>query len=304
MNFYDGASQWAVPVFVMISGSLLLDPEKEQSIEKIYRKNIVHIVTVLMCWSLIYALLYEFPSGGLSFQAVYVVLKSWILGHFHMWFLYMIIGLYMVTPLLGCVTKNKSLTRYFLLLGIIFAILVPFITSFGAFSTLSKLAENLKMALPVGYVFYYVLGFYLSSELRLKDRRWIFFGAAICLIGIALTVILTAFVSLSTNVADSLYYRDFSLSICISCVGVFILGLQIDVKNEGLRRVILMVSRGSLGVYMVHIIVLDCLAAIGIDSMMASPVFAIPLTAILTMAISFAISTVLTKIPFARKTLV
>ncbi len=46
-NFWDGATRWAVPIFVMISGALMLDPAKKFSIKKIYSKNILRMIVVL-----------------------------------------------------------------------------------------------------------------------------------------------------------------------------------------------------------------------------------------------------------------
>ena len=42
-----------------------------------------------------------------------------------MWFIYMIIGLYMITPFLKRIVADEKLTRYFLILSFIFALLIP-----------------------------------------------------------------------------------------------------------------------------------------------------------------------------------
>lgn len=54
-NVYDSAVRWCVPVFVMISGALFLNPEKHISIKKLYTKNIFRIITAFFIWSTIYS---------------------------------------------------------------------------------------------------------------------------------------------------------------------------------------------------------------------------------------------------------
>lgn len=89
-NFYDSIVRWGVPIFVMISGALFLN--KNQSIKKIYTKNILRIIIAFIFWSLIYTVLF---SKGLSIKTMII---NFFEGYYHMWFLFMIVGLYMITP--------------------------------------------------------------------------------------------------------------------------------------------------------------------------------------------------------------
>jgi len=54
VNFYECMVRWAVPVFVMVSGIFLLNPQKEITLSKLYRKNIFRIVMALITWGLFY----------------------------------------------------------------------------------------------------------------------------------------------------------------------------------------------------------------------------------------------------------
>lgn len=301
VNLYNNAVRWGVPVFVMISGALFLDPAREQTIRKLYSKNILRIVWILLFWGLVYALLYN-PPQDLTLQDFLVFLKAWILGHNHMWFLYMIIGLYMITPLLRRITSSDILTRYALLLGLVFAIVIPFVTSFGHLSILSNLQKQLMISFPVGYVFYFVLGYWLTT---LKfDKKMVVVFALIGIAGIALSTALTAWATLSLGEPTEIYYRNVSLPVCMASVGIFIVGLQIKVKGDRAKSTIRTISGASLGVYMVHIIVLERLSFFGINSMMFSPILAVPVTALIATVISFAISVLIAKIPFIGKRIV
>lgn len=54
VNFYECMVRWAVPVFVMVSGIFFLNPQKEITLSKLYRKNIFRIVMALITWGLFY----------------------------------------------------------------------------------------------------------------------------------------------------------------------------------------------------------------------------------------------------------
>lgn len=89
----SAAMRWAVPVFVMISGALLLDPDKNFSLKRYAAKMI--FVLLVFGWG--YAILEQFYqvrkiSFGLFMYALGNVFqeKSWD----HMWYIYMLLGLY------------------------------------------------------------------------------------------------------------------------------------------------------------------------------------------------------------------
>lgn len=117
-NIFDSISRIGVPLFVMISGSLMLDEEKNITIKSLLSKNIKNIVYLLIFWSVIYCSIYEviFPlikGEALNFPSIIVSLEN---GHFHMWYLYMMIGLYLITPFLREFVKkeNKQLVLLFI----------------------------------------------------------------------------------------------------------------------------------------------------------------------------------------------
>ena len=104
-NLYCTTGKWSVPIFVMISGALFLG--RDVSISAILKKNVARIATVFLFWSGCYALVYlVFRHAPLS-----VVLSQFITGHYHLWFLYMIVGLYLLIPLLRTIVQSETLTR-------------------------------------------------------------------------------------------------------------------------------------------------------------------------------------------------
>ena len=58
-NVIDNLLRWCIPVFVMISGALFLDQNKEINIKTLYKKNILRLFIALIFWSLFYAIAIE-----------------------------------------------------------------------------------------------------------------------------------------------------------------------------------------------------------------------------------------------------
>jgi len=120
LNFYDSIVRWVVPIFVMISGALFLDNEKELSVNKLFSKNIFRITTALIFWSSFYAL--DEGIQGANFSSFFISLLE---VNYHLWFLIMLIGLYITVPIFRKITESSQLTKYFLIVSLIFTFLIP-----------------------------------------------------------------------------------------------------------------------------------------------------------------------------------
>lgn len=188
LNVYDGLVRWAVPVFVMISGVLFLNPAKEQPLKKLYSKNVLRIVTIILFWGLVYAAL-NHPPADLSFESLYAFFRTAVLGHYHMWFLYMIAGLYILVPPLRCIAASPKTLDYFLAVAFVLNMALPFLTSFGHLSLITQLTDNMLFQMPLGYSFYFLLGFWLSQRdfTRKQETGIYLLGIA----GVAATILLT-----------------------------------------------------------------------------------------------------------------
>ena len=114
-NLYDSVSRWSVPVMVMISGLLLLDPQKEYPIKIFFKKRFNKILIPLVFWSIVYTI-WKYKTGIIAWQPLPagLILKSFIDGtvFYHLWFVYMIIGLYISTPILRIFIKHATRERY------------------------------------------------------------------------------------------------------------------------------------------------------------------------------------------------
>ncbi len=100
----DGMFRFAVPVFVMVSGMFMLSPQKDRGIKELYSKKVLRIITAFIFWSLVYTFFHlasGFVTEGVSFKPDFqLTVNGFLLGEYHLWFMYMIAGLYIVTTLI------------------------------------------------------------------------------------------------------------------------------------------------------------------------------------------------------------
>jgi surface polysaccharide O-acyltransferase-like enzyme len=311
-NFYDAITRWGVPIFVMISGSLFLS--KEVKIRSLYTKNIARLAVAYFIWSALYAIVIpvtEHLISGSAEISLTSIIENVIGGHYHLWFIPMIIGLYMCVPIIKEIVISKSIMKYFLLLSFIFAFLIPqtviiaddFIG--GRFTAGLIKAYSViygKMQLVLGYSSYFVLGYYLNTiDLSPKKRSVIY---VLGLISVIATVALSALVSWKTNSPNEDYFDCFRVNVLLMAIAVHTWFKYKKYPCSKLNSFVSVLSKCSFGAYLVHVFVIFFLEKVGIDTLLFSPIMSVPIISLVVMVISFSTSWVLHKIPIINKWLV
>lgn len=305
-NFYESMVRWTVPVFVMISGALFLG--RKQSVTKIFRKNIGRIITAYIFWSAAYSVMsFVLYSSGLKWA-----IKQFFLGYYHMWFLFMIVGLYIVTPFLQRIVESKELMKYFLGVSLVFTFILPqsiqLVTyRFGSIGQeLDGILSNVNLYLTLGYVSYFVCGYYLNTtKVEGKNRRILFWLGGI---GFLATIILTAVFSVKGQKATELFYEYCTVNVMLESIMVFAVGKQSLAAlhfSSKAKMLIVKLSKYSFGAYLVHAMVIELFSRLcGLDALSFNPVFSVPVMGAVVFFISFAISAVIHHIPILSKYIV
>lgn len=309
MNVYDSLVRWCVPVFVMISGALFLDNDKQITIKDIYHKYILRIATAFLFWSIVYAI-YNCSIAKSFDDIVYKIMG----GYYHMWYLFMIAGLYMITPLLREITRSKRLTEYFIILGLIFTFVIPRLVGvLDAFnqpqletlvSTLSQIKIKFYFNFTLGYTLYYVLGYYLSKySLGKSVKNLIYIMGPV---SFALIIYMTAWYSKETSKAEGYFYDNLSVNVLIISVFVFLVAKNVFSKKKPKHlSVLLKLSKYSFGVYLVHYLVLNVINFhFHFNATTISPIISIPVLTIIVFVISLIISVIFNHIPLLKKYIV
>ena len=210
-NFYNSIVRFAVPVFVMVSGMFLLDPAKEYDIKKLYCTKILRIVTAYLFWSAFYSLIsiggHRQLSGLFGYTGIHnnSIVHSILIGPFHLWFLFMISGLYIVTPFLRVIVKDERLTLYFFACSLVFVCGTSLVNLFPAMRKIVELTiTRLDVNLLASFSGYYVWGNWLSRHrLQAFVRKIIYLMGAFSAIG---TVVLNGYAGYHYNVPRQLMY--------------------------------------------------------------------------------------------------
>jgi surface polysaccharide O-acyltransferase-like enzyme len=108
-NIGDSVTRWAVPSLIMLAGALHLDLKKVEPASIFLKKRAKRIVVPLMGWFLIYFLWVHFWRGQ-SINLEFIV-KRIVLGgpYYHLYFLYVIGSLYLITPALRLYIRCASM---------------------------------------------------------------------------------------------------------------------------------------------------------------------------------------------------
>lgn len=296
INIYDSLSRFTVPIFVMISGALFLNSTKKITLKKLYSKNILRLVTAFIFWSLLYTLsMYIItPKGIQSF------ILDFITGYYHLWFIYMLMGLYILTPLLRKITESKDTMEYFLIIGFIVNFIIPFIFKIPKLSYFNSIYNSIGLKMVYGYSFYYVLGYYLfKHEMKEKNQKIVY---ALGILGALATIILTFILSNYYNKAIPLFYDNFSITIFFQCLALFTFA-KYKLNNYKLEKVI-NISKYCFGIYLVHALIINVLNVLNMNSLTFNTFISIPIISIIVFIVSFIISYIINKIPFINKYIV
>ena len=306
-NVYDSLTRWSVPVFVMISGSLFLN--KKQPLKKLYKKNILKLLIIIILWTLIY------NSWRALLSNNHFTITDFLLNlatePYYLWFLYMLIGLYIIFPILQQLIKNKKKTQYFLILSFIFAFCIPELLEIISLKSnliaevINGKIEMMRIFMVLGFTSYFILGYYLHNHTIKRKTEILIYVAGIT--GALFTIIATTLSSYFKGELITIFYENLTINVAAMSVAVFVffknhLNHTISSKRY---KILQLFSRCSLGVYLIHVPILETLDSIfKINSLSFNPLFSIPALTILILFISYVISIALFKLPLIGKWIV
>ena len=271
VNVYHAVTRFCVPVMFMISGALFLSADREIKLNRLWSKNICRIVMAFVFWSALYAAPYWanmiirhmdiIKSSGVNVISEFY--KEILNGHFHLWFLYALLPLYILTPFIRKFINDKKLLQYFLLLSFIFAVLIPTAQAVPFINTLISPAAaklNLDVALFSRYSFYFILGYYLSSDAlsQAAVQRYIKLIYISGIISTIITIYGTVLISFAEAKASGILLDYLTPFTACQSAAVFIFIKRMFTGGGGINlslragKIIENISELCFGVYLVH----------------------------------------------------
>jgi surface polysaccharide O-acyltransferase-like enzyme len=300
-NLFASSVRWSVPMFVLISGALLLDPLRKQSINVFMKKRFKRVFIPLIFWSIFYSCISYCVSGF----TINKIILNIIFGrpYYHLWFLYMIIGLYLFTPAMKVYTEYCVGNEKYINLLFILVISMSYIF-LSIFLSQSMLFLSITLFLP--YVGYYICGYHLRTViLGIGIKQSLLIQIAIVLIMAIGTYLLV----MKYGQCDKGLYLHSYLSPTVM-VGSILLFISIINKESYFRNMTIItnnsidkISSASLGIYLIHPIIFAFFVKI-INLTKTSAIISIPTLSILIFVLSYIVTLIFMKIPYIRRTVI
>ena len=253
-----------VPLFVMLSGALLIGKSEDPQI--FLKKRLKRILIPFLIWSIIVFCLDKITNHQ-TFDIIQSItdfsvkfLTSGVHGIY--WYIYMLIGLYLLTPILQKVFKDisPSLRNYLIIvitLSIIIQHIIPHIYV--------EKSIFFKYSFPyLIYIGYYIGGYYFYAYAN-KTKK--FHKVTICgflifyFIGIINTI--KPFTTFPIQFFQSLFFFGILLS------------TKIKTSGNKLNTLITFISSTSYGIYLSHFLFISVLYKIGLEQ--AVPIYSVPI---------------------------
>lgn len=303
-NSYDAAFRFGVAIFVMISGMLFLGREGEVELKKLYKNNILRLITAYWVWSALYGLWdcrEWFGAAGTTWKDYTMEI---LLGRYHLWFIPMMVGIYVLLPMLKTWVNHasKQQIEYVLILFVILQIMTSSLEMIRLPVMAKVILQFIDVQLIGSYVGYFLLGYYLYKyPVNVKIKKIIY---ALGVLGLVCAVVVSAVFSIIYGEMNTAAFDSYSIFTFAVIVSVFVFFQQEVGKRKFGNKISSFfqeVSLNTFGVYLIHIWIIEFLQSKGIDSMSVSNVIGIPVLAIFTFVIGILFVALLRRIPVIGK---
>ena len=301
---WNSIARVGVPLLFMVSGYLLL--QTSDDIPTFFRKRFAKVFFPLMVWSVFYIWWKGFYADASIVEAVSFTVKYFVTGptYYTLWFLYTLLGLYLVTPVFRPLIRSASKNELWYVLSLWGLSLVILMAS----SLLHWEITLLYQPYIAEYLGYFLAGYLLGREDFPRK------GVYISLLAIILLIFgMCAWDYWIVTAGDGegkFVFHYLSPQVAVLSFASFILlknfGQYLDLKLHG--KITSAVSRFaelSFGIYLVHAVILYWLAdgffGFKLNAMRGTPFIGIPLTVGVTFLVSSAVVFALRQIPIVKK---
>lgn len=298
---------WGVPVFVMVSGMFLLDPRKDITLKKIYRNYIPRMLIALTVMIPVQKILVGMLRDGWSMKglfkdAIWSVIST--NGNLVYWYLYMMIGVYIILPILRAVTRvlSKEELLYVIVILFISNSILPFsdTLTWEIAVLIRRFTNALMIKNLIPYALLLMIGYYLSRyELKKNQENLLI---AVGIVGMIFTVYMCRKTTFYSGKLELLWASDFAPGMVMSAVAIFIFCKKIsEIKyTRKLENKILSLGSLSFGVYLTHNIITNYLRYWGMDGRFLNVMAGIPIVTILIYVITAGLVYFLRKIKLIK----
>jgi surface polysaccharide O-acyltransferase-like enzyme len=284
---------WCVPVFVMISGALVLPKAASSSVGDFYRRRFGRLAVPVILWSLFF-LGWTWYRGG--FTDLRGPAEAMLLGRpfYHLWFLFALLGLYVVAPFLAVFLAAAKTERAWA------AVIIGFLI----FSLQSGVAAFRGWRADIFIMWVPYVPYFLAGYLLVHRERPLLSGRISAISFIVSVVLFASLTGLLTprlgTLAWRIMYRNLNPLVIISSVAVVCFAHSAQAPwfhSNTIRRAATLM----LGVYIIHPLWILVVQQLGISADRMPAMVGIPLCTTVVFSLSLATSWLIACVPFGKR---
>jgi surface polysaccharide O-acyltransferase-like enzyme len=305
VGWFNSLFRTCVPLFVMLSGYFLFPIADTHAF---FKKRMGRVAIPFILWCVIYAFYYYF-KGQANLQETFIniakIAANYGVDVGHLWFVYMLLGLYLFAPLISgwiqtCTRKNME---FYLLLWAI-TLLVPYIhLIFPAIWGECYWNHTPMLYYFSGFLGYVILANYIK-RFHLQPRVWNYYlGVLLIIVGYAITTFgfLHLLPTEKYTITLELTWGFETINVAMMTAGFFLIlkNISIENSNSPIVKLLADISAKSYGVYLAHIIILNTVFS-WLNPYFQSAAIKLPLIAFTTFIITNIIMKLFSYLPKSK----
>ncbi|MDO5387922.1 MAG: acyltransferase family protein [Clostridia bacterium] len=270
-NMLTAFATCGVPMFFMISGALILNSKNTLRVKYTLKNRILRLMIPMIVWSCIAVLarLYTDERTAVTAGNFYNEMLNFFNRPVavHLWFMYYLIPMYLISPALKAFTDNssKNIVRYIIILWLLH------ILSLTLSGILKEDSQKLMVSVSFinnigfisGYLGYFILGWYLFNNKTEISSVWLIIIALCSVVFISVgTTAVSRYNEFYTETFKS--YR--SIFVVMLSSSIFILLNRIERLPRIIVKIVSEISALSYGVYLSHNVIIDVLNRWGLKN--------------------------------------
>ena len=301
-GIFNSLARVCVPLFVMISGYLLLPMKTDYS--TFLKKRFTRVSFPFIAFCIFYDI-YYYIRGVIDIKTMLINIPKIFINYGselgHLWFMYMIMGVYLLIPIFSPWIKSAKKEHFY------FYFVIWLISSFSCYIHLAfpqiwgevYWNNNTVVQGFIGDFGYAVLGAFI--KLHLKEKNLYILGIILYLIGSGFTMFGFLYKREEATTCEEIEvtWKFDSINVVIATFGVFLLLRKVECKNEKVVKIFNDIALKSYGMYLIHIFFLQFFKYV-FDAPNQFPLWCIFVIAILTFITSYLVIKALSYIPYSQ----
>ncbi|KAK8894730.1 hypothetical protein M9Y10_023167 [Tritrichomonas musculus] len=306
VGIYNSIFRSCVPLFVMISGYLLLPVKTD--IPTFLRTRFTRVLFPFFFWCALYSFYYlilKRINVKECFINIGLIFVNYGTDVGHLWYIYMLIGIYLFAPIISPWIKQATVPQFIYYL------------SFWAVSMCIRYIHIIFPAIwgecpwnntPMlqsftGHFGYAVLGAFIKIHLD-PEEKYNFYWLGFILLALGYSISLVGweyhyFIGTVSAVDQEMSWDFHTINIAMMAFGWFLLLRKIQCNQKIIVAVFQDVALKSYGMYLAHIMVLDQFHTL-FDPDNKRPCIFIPIIAICTFIVTYLVIKILSYIPYSK----